>query len=340
MTTPVSSDWKSLVAPYARPDVVRSLAQLGTTTVLVAITYAAAYWAGTHMLLAWIVLIPLLAGFLVRAFIIMHDCSHGSFLPWRRANEVIGCITGLLALTPFDQWRRDHAIHHASSGDLDRRGHGDVTTLTVREYLQRTPSQRLAYRLSRHPLLLLLGGPIYLLYSQRIRPRSKATGVRQVQSVLWTNAALVGLIAIALVSGGWLALAVWFLGYYFAAVIGVWLFYVQHQFEDAYWESSETWDYATSALHGSSHLRLPRILQWFTGNIGLHHVHHLSPRIPNYKLQSCHDENPPLQVAPEITIRSGIAALRLALWDEDRRRLVGFKDVAPSAAFAPAARPD
>jgi omega-6 fatty acid desaturase (delta-12 desaturase) len=324
MTAPVRTDWRAVVSPYIGADVARSLLQLVSTLVLLAGAFAATYWAASHALWLWIVLVPVLAGLLIRSFIIMHDCAHGSFLPWRRANDAIGCVTGLLAMTPFDQWRRDHAIHHASSGDLDRRGHGDVTTLTVREYLAKTPRQRLGYRLSRHPFWLLAGGPIYLLYSQRIRPKSKATRSRQVESVLWTNAALFGLAAIVVLAWGWLGLLVWFVGYYFAAVSGVWLFYVQHQFEDAYWEAHSDWDYETAAIRGSSHLRLPPILQWFTGNIGLHHVHHLAPRIPNYRLQRCHDENPVLQAAPVITIRSGIAALRLSLWDEDRRRLIGF----------------
>jgi len=265
----------------------------------------------------------------VRTFIFMHDCSHGSFLPWRWASDLVGFITGVLTLTPFAQWRRDHALHHASSGDLERRGHGDIATLTVREYLARTPRGRLTYRLARHPAALLLVGPLYLMINQRFRPRSKATGDQQIASVWSTNAAILVFGALTVVLFGWHALLVVYLpAIYLAASAGIWLFYVQHQFEDAYWESSDSWDYATAALHGSSHLVLPPVLQWFTGNIGLHHVHHLAPRIPNYRLQRCHDATPLLQVAPVLTLRAGISALRLALWDEEQRRMVRFSDLA------------
>jgi omega-6 fatty acid desaturase (delta-12 desaturase) len=327
-TNTAGTDWRAIVAPYTGASVARSLFQLVSTLALLALAFVATYWAGTNALWLWIVLVPLLGGMLIRTFIIMHDCTHGSFLPWRRGNDIVGIVTGLLAFTPYDQWRRDHALHHASSGDLDRRGHGDVTTWTVREYLAKTPRQQLGYRLARHPVLLLAFGPVYLMYSQRFRPRSKATGDRQAETVLWTNVALAGLAAIAVLAWGWLALVVWLLGYYVAGAIGVWLFYVQHQFEDAYWENHTEWDYWTSAMNGSSHLKLPPLLQWFTGNIGLHHVHHLAPRIPNYRLQRCHDENPPLQSAPVISVRSGLSALRLALWDEDQRKLVGFREIA------------
>jgi omega-6 fatty acid desaturase (delta-12 desaturase) len=259
----------------------------------------------------------------------MHDCSHGSFLPWRWASDLVGFVTGVLTLTPFAQWRRDHALHHASSGDLERRGHGDIATLTVREYLARTPRGRLSYRLARHPAALLLVGPLYLMINQRFRPRSKATGDQQIASVWSTNAAILVLGALTVMLFGWHALLVVYLpAIYLAASAGIWLFYVQHQFEDAYWEASDSWDYATAALHGSSHLVLPPVLQWFTGNIGLHHVHHLAPRIPNYRLQRCHDATPLLQVAPVLTLRAGISALRLALWDEEQRRMVRFSDLA------------
>jgi omega-6 fatty acid desaturase (delta-12 desaturase) len=268
------------------------------------------------------------AGLVVRTFIIMHDCAHGSFFPSRRANDLTGHLTGVLTLTPFTQWRRDHALHHASSGDLERRGHGDVATLTVREYQRLTPWGQLKYRLVRHPALLLGIGPIYLMLSQRLRPKSTATGARQSASVVWTNVAVaVCVIALSLAIGLRAVLLVYLPVIYLAGAAGVWLFYVQHQFEDAYWEEHAHWDYATAAIQGSSHLRLPRLLQWFTGSIGLHHVHHLGPRIPNYNLQRCHDENPLFHGGPTITFAQGSAALRLALWDEERRKLVSFSDL-------------
>jgi omega-6 fatty acid desaturase (delta-12 desaturase) len=276
-----------------------------------------------------VVLVALLAlptaGLLVRTFILMHDCAHGSFFASRRLNDIVGYVTGVLTLTPFGQWRRDHALHHASSGDLERRGHGDVPTLTVREYQAKTRRQRFWYRVIRHPALLLLGGPIHLMLGQRFRTRSTATGTRQINSIWATNAGIVALLSIAMWTLGWKAVLVAYgLPYYLAAMAGVWLFYVQHQFEDAYWTSHGDWDYATAALRGSSHLKLSAPLRWFTGHIGLHHVHHLAPRIPNYRLQRCHDENPLMQTAPIVTLRSGVTALRLALWDEDRGRLIRF----------------
>ena len=326
---PSPAAWRAAVAPYIGPDATRSILQLVTTLGLLALSFTVAYQLYDWSAWAALALAPFSAGLLVRTFIFMHDCAHGSFLPWRRASELVGFVTGTLTLTPFGQWRRDHALHHASSGDLERRGHGDIQTLTVREYLARTPRGRLAYRLARHPAALLLVGPLYLMINQRFRPRSKATGDKQITSVWTTNAGIVVLGALTVLLFGWPALLVVYLpAIYLAAMAGIWLFYVQHQFEDAYWESAETWDYATAALHGSSHLVLPPVLQWFTGNIGLHHVHHLAPRIPNYRLQSCHDATPMLHVAPVLTLRDGISALRLALWDEDQRRMVRFKDVA------------
>ncbi|MFL5612528.1 MAG: fatty acid desaturase [Gemmatimonadaceae bacterium] len=321
--------WRDIVATYVGADVRRSLFQVVTTLTLLAIAFWAAYRALPWSLpLAVLLAIPT-GGLLVRTFILMHDCAHGSLFTSRRANDIVGAVTGVLTLTPFAQWRRDHALHHASSGDLDRRGHGDVPTLTVREYLERTPRQRLAYRLTRHPASLLVVGPLYILFGQRIPPRGRSAKASDVASVLGTDAAIALLATATVLLFGWPALLLVYLpAYYIAAASGIWIFYVQHQFEDAYWESHATWDYATAALRGSSHLELPRVLQWFTGSIGLHHIHHLAPRIPNYRLQSCHDANPLLQQAPKITLRSGSAALRLALWDEDRGRLVRFADVA------------
>jgi omega-6 fatty acid desaturase (delta-12 desaturase) len=237
-------------------------------------------------------------------------------------------VTGVLTLTPFAQWRRDHALHHASSGDLDRRGHGDVPTLTVREYRNRSPRGRLVYRVLRHPAALLLGGPFHLALGQRFRGRSKATGPRQVASVWGTNVAIAFVLTGAVWVVGWKSVVIAYaVPYYLAALAGVWLFYVQHQFEDAYWAPHEQWDYVDAALRGSSHLRLPWPLPWFTASIGLHHVHHVAPRVPNYRLQRCHNANAVFQRSPTLTLRSGVAALRLTLWDEEQRRLVGFRDV-------------
>ena len=323
------ADWRRAVEPYTGPDARRASLQVLTTLVpLTLVAWATHAALGVSLLLALALVLPA-AGLLVRTFILMHDCAHGSFFTSRRLNDAVGFITGVLTLTPFVQWRRDHALHHASSGDLDRRGHGDVPTLTVREYLARSPSGRLAYRIIRHPLLLLLGGPFHLALNQRLRGRSTATRPAQVASVWLTNLAIAALLSVAILTVGWRSvLFVYALPYYLAAIAGVWLFYVQHQFEDAYWVSHDEWDYLDAALLGSTHLRLSPLLQWFTGSIGLHHVHHAAPKIPNYRLQSCHDENAFFHRSPVVTLRTGTAALRLTLWDEDRGRMVRFRDVA------------
>ena len=324
-----------MVGPYLGPNPRRASFQLLTTLA----PLAAGMWA-VHALRTWSLPLALLvmvfvAGLLVRTFVLMHDCAHGSFFASRRVNDIVGFATGVLTLTPFAQWRRDHALHHASSGDLDRRGHGDVPTLTVREYLRRSPRGRLVYRIIRHPAALLLGGPVHLALGQRFRGSSVATGPRQIASVWGTNAAIVVLLAAGLWAVGWKSVMIaYVLPYYLAALMGVWLFYVQHQFEDAYWAPHDGWNYVDAALRGSSHLQLPQPLRWLTANIGLHHVHHVAPRIPNYRLQQCHDANAVFHRSPQVTLRSGTAALGLTLWDEDQRRLVRFRDVTSPEARA------
>ncbi len=322
-------NWRRAVEPFTGPSARRASFQLVTTLGALFLTMWATRAAlAVSPLLALAFVLPT-AGLLIRTFILMHDCAHGSFFASRRLNDAVGMVTGVLTLTPFTQWRRDHALHHASSGDLDRRGHGDVKTLTVREYLAKSPRGRLGYRLVRHPVLLLLGGPLYLAFSNRTSGQGISTGPRQVANVWLTNVAIGVLLTVAVVTLGWATvLLAYLLPFYLAAMAGVWLFYVQHQFEDAHWSRHEDWDYVEAALRGSSHLRLPRVLQWFTGNIGLHHVHHVAPKIPNYRLQPCHDANEMFHDSPVVTIRSGTAGLRLALWDEDHKRLVAFRDVA------------
>jgi omega-6 fatty acid desaturase (delta-12 desaturase) len=327
------ADWRRAVEPFIGPNARRASFQLVTTLGLLVLVASA-----IHLTLAWSTIAAALlalpaAGLLVRTFIFMHDCAHGSFFRSRKLNDGVGFVTGVLTFTPFAQWRRDHALHHASSGDLDRRGHGDVPTLTVREYLAKSPRGRLGYRIIRHPLALLLGGPIHLMIGQRLRGKGIATGANQVTSVWLTNVCIALMLAIGLLTVGWKSVFfAYLLPYYIAAMAGVWLFYVQHQFEDAYWAPHDEWDYVDAALRGSSHLRLPAVLQWFTGSIGLHHVHHVAPRIPNYRLQSCHDSHTLFAKSPVITVRTGMSALRLSLWDEDRHRLVGFRDLRDHAS--------
>ena len=322
-------NWRPLVTEYQHPSLGRALLQLATTMLPLAVLFAAMY-----RLLAfsfwWTIPLALpAAALLVRSFVLMHDCAHGSFFTSRRANRVVGAVTGLLTLIPFEHWRHEHALHHASAGDLDRRGHGDVETLTVREYLARSRWGRLRYRIVRHPLVYLLLGPFFFVLDKRVPPRGPSAGRRQVASVWLNNAAIViaggGLLALF----GTRVLLIYFPAYYIAIVAGIWLFFVQHQFEGTYWEQHQEWDYADAAIAGSSYFQLPAVLQWFTGSIGFHHVHHLGPKIPNYNLQRCHEENPIFHRATVVTLRRSISALRLALWDEDAGRLVRF-DRAPA----------
>jgi omega-6 fatty acid desaturase (delta-12 desaturase) len=326
-----AANWRRVVEPYTGPDARRALFQLVSTLLML----AAVMW-GIHQLLTISTLAALAltlpaAGLLIRTFIFMHDCAHGSFFASRRLNDTVGFFTGVLTLTPFSQWRRDHALHHASSGDLDRRGNGDVPTLTVREYLARTPGGQRRYRLLRNPALLLLGGPVHLALNQRFQARDKTT--RSAHTSVWlTNLAILAFLAVAVFTVGWRTVLIAYgLPYYLAAMAGVWLFYIQHQFEDAYWTQHDEWDYLEAALRGSTHLQLPAVLQWFTGSIGLHHVHHASPKIPNYRLQACHDANGLFQKSPVVTLRSGLAALNLALWDETQGRMIRFRDLPPTS---------
>ncbi|HEY2377346.1 MAG TPA: fatty acid desaturase [Gemmatimonadaceae bacterium] len=332
LAVPDIQSWRPLVAQYQRPRTGRAVLQLVTTMIPLALVFAAMY-----RLLAvsfwWTLLLALpAAALLVRTFVLMHDCAHGSFLASRRANQIIGAITGLLTLIPFEHWRHEHGLHHASAGDLDRRGHGDVDTLTVREYLARSRWGRLRYRIIRHPVVFLVLGPAFFVLDKRIPPRGPSAGRRQIMSVWTTNASIAIVGGLLAAFAGARVFLIYLPAYYVAVAAGLWLFFVQHQFENTYWENHEQWDYATAAIAGSSFFRLPAVLQWITGSIGFHHVHHLGPRIPNYSLQQCHDENPMFHRATVVTLRQSFSALRLALWDEDAGRLVRFAGVRDAGA--------
>jgi omega-6 fatty acid desaturase (delta-12 desaturase) len=323
-----ASSWRAAVVRYQRADVRRAVTQILTTLVPLALTLYVMYLS-----LAWSYWITLAlalpaAGFMVRTFIIMHDCGHGSFLPSQRWNNLVGYITGLLTFTPYSEWRHEHAIHHATAGDLDRRGHGDIETLTVDEYLARGRWGRFQYRFYRNPFVMLLLGPAYLMVGQRIPGRNKSSGAPKTASVWSANIGIAVVItALAMVIGLQSVLLVYLPAGYIAAGAGVYLFFVQHQFDEAYWEKHANWDYATAAIAGSSYLKLPIVLQWFTGNIGLHHVHHLAPRIPNYNLQRAHDETRIFHQAHTVTLAQSVRLLRLALWDDVHKRLVRFADL-------------
>jgi len=327
----VTPHWQDLVKKYQVPDNWRSVWQIANSVVPYVVTWYLMYRSLSVSYWLMLLLAPLAAGFMTRIFIIFHDCGHGSFFKSSKANHVVGTICGVLTHTPYFQWTREHAIHHASSGDLSRRGVGDVTTLTVKEYLALSKWGRLKYRLYRNPLVMLGVGPHFIfLFWQRFT--GKQSGRRERNNVYVTN---LGLLAIYR-SLGW-AIELKALLIISAPIViiagaaGVWLFYVQHQYEETYWRDRGEWDYATSALLGSSYYKLPRVLQWFSGNIGFHHIHHLSPKIPNYKLQRCHEENPLFQESTVLGIRASLKTASMKLWDEERLRMVGFNQISPAS---------
>ena len=319
--------WKEIVARYQKPSVGRAVWQITNTIVPYLALWVLMYFTA-HISL-WLTLpLAILAGaFLVRIFIIHHDCGHSSYFKSRRANDIVGCITGVLTFTPYHHWRWEHAIHHSSSGDLDRRGFGDVWTLTVQEYLESSRWRRFAYRLARNPFILFVIAPFILFLGINRIPKPQAP-LRERYSVYLTNLA-VGLVAIGLIwVFGWKAwLFIQLTVLLVAGSAGVWLFYVQHQFEGVYWERNENWDYAAAALQGSSFYKLPRVLQWFSGNIGYHHIHHLSSRIPNYNLEKCHEAEPLFQAVKPVTLIGSLKSFSFRLWDEQRRRLIGYRQL-------------
>jgi omega-6 fatty acid desaturase (delta-12 desaturase) len=318
--------WRATLDCYAQPRLPRSLLDLATSVVPYLLLLTLIYFSlEVSVALALVLAVPA-AGFLLRTFIVFHDCAHGAFLRSRRGNERLGGLLGLLVWLPFVQWRHEHAVHHATAGDLDRRGTGDIQTLTVAEYKALPAWRRLAYRLFRNPILMFgLGWLIVLVLKPRFVPLSARPRIRN--SVLRTNLTLAILIGGLCLLIGWRDyLLVQGPVFLLTGAIGVWLFYVQHQFEDTYWQSNEFWRYDDAALHGSSYLKLPKVLQFFTGNIGLHHVHHLSARIPNYNLQAAHNETSGLHAVPHVSLRDGLRATRLKLWDEHKGRLVTFRE--------------
>ena len=321
---PTPPAWGQAVEKYRKPVPRSSVWQIVNSL----IPYFALWglMIGSLRISYWITLAlaVVAAGFLVRVFIIFHDCGHGSFFRSRRANRVMEFVTGVLTFTPYAQWRKEHALHHASSGDLDRRGPGEIWTLTVREYLEASRSKRLAYRLARNPVVLFVLAPSFVFLVQYRFP-SRGMGRRERVGVHATNGAILAIAALTSLGIGVKAyLLIQIPVMILAATAGVWLFYVQHQFDGVQWRRRAEWDYAAAALRGSSFYDLPKVLQWFTGNIGFHHIHHLSPAIPNYNLERCHRENPMLQDVRKVTLGSSLRSLSFRLWDEARQRLVGY----------------
>ena len=316
--------WKDIVARYQRPAIWHGVWQILNTLV----PYAA-IWYLMYLSLSvsyWLTLpLAVLAGaFLVRVFIIFHDCGHGSYFKSKNTNDVWGFITGVLTWTPYFHWRWEHSVHHAHAGDLDGRGRGDVWTLTVEEYLAASRWKRFSYRLARNPVVLFLLAPVILFLVMNRFPTA-AANKRDRNSVYWTNLAILGMAAaLSWAFGIKTYLLIQLTVTVVAGSAGVWLFYVQHQFEGVYWERNEKWDYATAAMQGSSFYKLPRVLQWFSGNIGFHHIHHLSPRIPNYHLEKCHKSEPFFQTVKPVTLFGSLKSFTFRLWDEKGQQLVGY----------------
>lgn len=319
------ADWRPLVERFQKACPYRGTWQLVSTVALYASVWVLLYFA---IAISWWLAVPLVvlgAGLLVRIFIIFHDATHGSFYPSKVANDLVGGFTGMLTFTPYRHWRGEHSIHHGATGDLDRRGVGDVWTMTVQEYLSSSRWKKFAYRVARNPIVLFVVAPFVLFMGLHRFSRVGAPD-RERRSVRNTNIALFVMMCVMGSIFGFVPYlilqAVIMLG---AGAGGIWLFYLQHQYEDAYWERTEDWDYTVAALKGSSFLRLPKVLQWFSGNIGFHHVHHLSPRIPNYHLERCHVSNPMFSSVPPMTFWSSFRSLNLRLWDEASCKLVGWR---------------
>jgi omega-6 fatty acid desaturase (delta-12 desaturase) len=323
--SPAHQPWREVTAAYQSSDLRRSMWQVANSFIPYFVLWYAMYRSLEISYFLTLALAIPTAGFLVRIFIIFHDCGHGSFFKSQKANTIVGIIGGFLAFVPYHQWRHDHALHHATGSDLDQRGIGDVWMLTVEEYLALSRWHRIKYRFFRNPFVMFGIGPLFMFFISH-RTVSPSSGKKERRGVYWTNAALVALVvAMSLLIGFWRYVVVMLPVLSLAGTFGVWLFYVQHQFEDSYWVRHKEWSFELAALEGSSFYKLPKILQWFSGNIGFHHIHHLSPRIPNYFLNKCQNETPLFQEVKAITLFQSLKALTYRLWDEKHRALVGFR---------------
>lgn len=321
--------FRKQIAPFEKSNIKMSVDQLFNTILPFIFLWVAAYFSLNISYLLSLGLSIIASGFVIRIFIIFHDCCHQSFFKSRKANDILGTISGVITLFPYEKWKRSHSIHHATSSNLNKRGTGDIWILTVEEYISASFLVRLQYRLYRNPLVMFGLGPFYLfLVSNRLN-RKGAPKKERVNTYV-TNASIVVLYTLLCLVIGWKAFLLIQLPILFVSgMLGIWLFYVQHQFEDSYFETEEQWDYVKAAIDGSSYYKLPKVLQWVTGSIGFHHVHHLSPKVPNYHLEAVHDQTPALQQATTITIKSSLKALRFRLWDEENKTFISFQEIKP-----------
>ena len=325
--------WLKILAKYRQPNMARSSFELFITFLPFAVFLAAAYICVAYDIWAGLLLVIPAAGFLLRLFMIQHDCGHGAFFARRSLDDWTGRVLGVLTMTPYDYWRRAHAAHHATAGNLDERGIGDITTLTVEEYHARSWGGRLAYRLYRHPLVMFGIGPAWVfLFKQRLPFGMMKSGSSPWISTMATNAGIV-LFAVVMI---WLVGPVPFLAIQVPLVLlagaaGIWLFYVQHQFEETHWSKGDDWEFPEAALHGASYYDLPKPLHWMTANIGIHHIHHLAARIPYYRLPDVLRDYPQLANIGRISIWQSVKCVKLVLWDENAGRLISFREAARAA---------
>jgi acyl-lipid omega-6 desaturase (Delta-12 desaturase) len=318
--------WQKNLLKYARPNLQKSLWQIGNSFLPYVLLWILMYWSLGYSYWITLLLSVLASGFLIRLFIIFHDCGHGSFFKSKTMNNLVGKAMGILTFTPYDKWHQQHHVHHITNIDLDKRGIGDVWTLTLDEYNKSSKWKKFFYRSFRNPLFLFGFGPLYMIFIQNRMTRKSMTDMEK-RNVYFTNLMIV-------VIGSLLSFVIGFKAYLLIQLpvliisysIGLWLFYIQHQFDDVIWERNANWTYKKAAINGSSFLKLPAIFQWFTGNIGFHHIHHLSSRIPNYNLSRCHYENEMFKSIKPIELFSAFKAFRLNLWDEANRRMISFKE--------------
>ncbi|MBM7644185.1 omega-6 fatty acid desaturase (delta-12 desaturase) [Scopulibacillus daqui] len=317
------------IAPFENPDKKSSIKQLINTMLPYFLLWFLAYQSISISLWLTFALAIVAAGFLVRIFIIFHDCTHRSFFKSRKANKAVGTMTGIITLFAFEKWKRSHSIHHATNGNLDKRGTGDIWVMTVDEYLSASFWVRLSYRLYRNPLVLFGLGPFYLFLIENRFNRKGARRKERLNTYL-INFSVAVIFAVLIWIVGWKAfLIIQGTILYVSGVLGIWLFYVQHQFEDSYFENEEEWDYVKAAIDGSSYYKLPKVLEWMTGSIGFHHVHHLNPKVPNYNLEKAHQSTPSLHQVTTITLASSFKSIRFRLFDEENKSFVSFKEIKP-----------
>lgn len=314
------------VAPFAKAERRKSIIQMVNTLVPLMIAWVAGFYLLQYSPWLTVACSVVAAGFVVRTFIIFHDCTHGSFFKSKKANDYVGFVTGVLTSFPYEKWKREHTIHHATSSNLDKRGIGDIDMLTVDEYMEKSKLGRFGYRLYRNPLVMFGLGPIYMVVILNRFNRSDAKKKERINTHLTTLAMVAVLGSLILLTSWQAVLLVYGVTLFIAGALGIWLFYIQHTYEDSYFEYNEEWDYVKAAVEGSSYYKLPKLLQWITGNIGFHHVHHLSPRVPNYHLEAVHESVTPLQKATTITLTTSLESVRYKLYDPEQKKFVTFKE--------------